>query len=328
MRALSDQHVTIEKMADHPCASPVADELIHEIIAADVGRGIVALAAAAGPAQITRAVGLLSGSARVGVVTGFFVPRAAKPAGETDGPLGAVQVVSCLESLGVQVELITDEPCAPVLQAAKDAAGCRASLYVAPLDPGAYLAWQDVQLSRWRNPDSPLDGLVFIERVGPSRSGPPRNMLGEDISAWTAPLHVLADAGPWYTIGVGDGGNEIGMGRYDAELLSAVPYGEFVQCTTTADAIVVCGVSNWGAAGLVAALSCLTECSGCATALDEHFAYKILMAMVDAGAVDGVTAKQEACVDGMPWQTSAEVLTKLARVVREPHLDTANQSVD
>jgi hypothetical protein len=52
------------------------------------------------------------------------------------------------------------------------------------------------------------------------------------------------------------------------------------------------------------------------------------MAMVDAGAVDGVTAKQEACVDGMPWQTSAEVLTKLARVVREPHLDTANQSVD
>ncbi len=37
-------------------------------------------------------------------------------------------------------------------------------------------------------------------------------MRGTDISAYAAPLDRLFSAGPWRTIAIGDGGNEIGMG--------------------------------------------------------------------------------------------------------------------
>ena len=59
-----------------------------------------------------------------------------------------------------------------------------------------------------------IDTLVYIERVGPARDGSPHNMRGIDITEWTAPLSQLTLLG-LHTIGVGDGGNEIGMGRVE-----------------------------------------------------------------------------------------------------------------
>ena len=56
-----------------------------------------------------------------------------------------------------------------------------------------------------------LDALS-IERCGRSADGAPRNMRGEDISAFATPLDDLFVAGPWQRIAIGDGGNEIGMG--------------------------------------------------------------------------------------------------------------------
>ena len=59
---------------------------------------------------------------------------------------------------------------------------------------------------------------MSIERCGRSADGAPRNMRGEDISAYTTPLDDLFSAGPWDTIAIGDGGNEIGMGRLAASV--------------------------------------------------------------------------------------------------------------
>src|SRR5260370_4005785 len=47
-------------------------------------------------------------NASIAIVTGFFIPHAQPPAGETDGPLGAIALARALTPLGIHVALITD----------------------------------------------------------------------------------------------------------------------------------------------------------------------------------------------------------------------------
>ena len=106
----------------------------------------------------------------------------------------------------------------------------------------------------WRS--AGVSHAVAIERCGRSADGRPRNMRGVDVSPWTAPLDDLFLAGPWVRLAVGDGGNEIGMGKLPAGLIArTVPNGEKIACVTSCDQLVVAGVSNWGAYGLMAALA-------------------------------------------------------------------------
>jgi hypothetical protein len=81
------------------------------------------------------------------------------------------------------------------------------------------------------------------------------------MSRETAPLHLLfsdpAAKRRWYTIGIGDGGNEIGMGSLPKEIIeSGIPNGEVIAAATPVDSLIVAGVSNWGGYGLLAAMAC------------------------------------------------------------------------
>ncbi len=49
--------------------------------------------------------------ARVAIVTGFYIPHADPPCGETDGPLGALFLARALIPLGINVVLIRPDPC-------------------------------------------------------------------------------------------------------------------------------------------------------------------------------------------------------------------------
>src|SRR5918995_195414 len=69
----------------------------------------------------------------------------------------------------------------------------------------------DRLIGDWRS--TGVSHAVAIERCGRSADGRPRNMRGVDVSPWTAPLDDLFLAGPWIRLAVGDGGNEIGMGK-------------------------------------------------------------------------------------------------------------------
>src|SRR5262245_6932930 len=55
--------------------------------------------------------------AAVGVVTGFYIPRATPPAAETDGPLGALFLARALVPVGVGVSIITDPSCLRAVRA-------------------------------------------------------------------------------------------------------------------------------------------------------------------------------------------------------------------
>ncbi len=143
---------------------------------------------------------------------------------------------------------------------------------------------------RWR--EVGISHAVAIERCGRSPDGRPRNMRGVDVSAWTAPLDDLFLGGPWRKLAVGDGGNEIGMGKLPDGLIARfVPNGASIACVTSCDHLVVAGVSNWGAYGRMAALAVLrpewSPIIGRFLTAERDLA--VTRATVDkAGAVDGV----------------------------------------
>jgi hypothetical protein len=267
------------------------------------------------------------------VVTGFFIRTAAPPAGETDGPLGAVFLARALTPLDVRVVLITDDFCERALHAGLGECGLRKQVPVVVLPtPEQTKSMNADDYRRYvadRTP--PLTHLLAIERVGPSHvcdELPPEHrdrchtMRGIDITDMMSPAHLLFEksAGGPVTIGIGDGGNEIGMGKIPRDVIDRnIPRGGLVACRIPTDRLIVCGVSNWGAYALAAGVHGLRGNRVDATLFDPARELQILEVMVDEGElVDGVLGKPSATVDGLTWEQYASILTRIETCVRQP----------
>lgn len=283
------------------------ESLIHE----EVGRNIDGLFASA-KGGLWRAASEFAATRQpsLGIMTGFYVPLGTPPAAETDGPVGAAMLAIALARAGVPCRLVTDEPCRATCAAALR--GSDVPLDVVPLGGSV-----EETVARWRQHG--VTHALSIERCGRSADGAPRNMRGEDISAFTTPLDDLFLAGPWVRIAIGDGGNEIGMGSIPASVIGAhVVHGEKIACATPADHLIVSGVSNWGAYALVAALAVLREDwrATLIASLDEERDEAILRAMVNEGpAVDGVTRQRTLTVDSLPASVHHAKLRAIRAVV-------------
>jgi hypothetical protein len=161
--------------------------------------------------------------------------------------------------------------------------------------------------------------LVAIERPGRTRGGKYLSMRGESVGEWNGPLDALFLEAPrrLVTVGVGDGGNEIGMGALRARLRHAGAHIRKVASVVPARHVVVAGVSNWGAYGIVVELARLSKRPLLHTADDER---RMVRACVAAGAVDGITRKREATVDALPLEAHAGMV-ELMRLIQDstPH---------
>jgi hypothetical protein len=269
---------------------------IEREVQTDVGRNIGPLCAAASGGLWGAASALATAQpCRVGLITGFFVPLGAPPAAETDGPAGAALLARGLVKLGIPCRLATDEPCRNACSVALAAAGAAE----VAVDAAAIGAPVGAIIETWRA--AGMTHAVSIERCGRSRDGTPRNMRGEQIEAYTAPLDDLFAAGPWETIAIGDGGNEIGMGALPPSLIArCVEHGETIAAVTPARHLIVAGVSHWGAYALIGALASIREdwrepLLQCLDAsLDRHIVEVMLR---DGPAVDGVSRRQALTID-------------------------------
>jgi D-glutamate cyclase len=287
-------------------------EAIEALICRDVGRGTQALIDAT-RGELASAARSLAEATSVGLITGFFVPRGDVAAAETDGPVGTALLAAALAACGVAARIAVDSPCADAVRAAAAASGHEVRVdEVGVVDqPGIERvaeAWKQAGVSH----------AAAIERCGIAADGRPRNMRGVDVSPWTAPLDDLFLGGAWRRIAVGDGGNEIGMGKLPPGLIAQhVPNGAEIACVTPCDHLVVAGVSNWGAYGLMAGLA-LTRPEWSATIdrfLTAELDLSVTRAIVDeAGAVDGVTARREATVDGFGPEVHGAVIDGLRRI--------------
>lgn len=192
----------------------------------------------------------------------------------------------------------------------------------------------------WREgPGKNLSHLIAIERVGPSHTAdslarqarpgpvpaeqfaaklPPEhrdcchNMRGENINLFSGDVHKLFEESAERsrqikTIGIGDGANEIGMGAAAWEDLERRLSGEQsgrVPCRIATDWNIVAGTSNWGGYALAAALAHLRGNTSSLDRFDAAHELRVLQEMVAHGpAVDGVTRRREATVDGLPFLT-------------------------
>jgi hypothetical protein len=285
---------------------------IEALVCRDVGRKTDELIKASA-GELALAARALAGAASVGLITGFFVPRGEVAAPETDGPVGTALLAAALAACGVPARIAVDTPCAAAVRAAVDAAGGGVAVDEVGVNEGL-----DRLIGDWRH--TRVSHAVAIERCGRSADGRPRNMRGVDVSPWTAPLDDLFLAGPWIRLAVGDGGNEIGMGKLPSGLIGrTVPNGEKIACVTSCDQLVVAGVSNWGAYGLMAALAVTRPdwAAKIAKFLTAERDLTVTRATVDkAGAVDGVTARREATVDGFGPEIHGPLIDELGRIAR------------
>jgi hypothetical protein len=292
---------------------------IERLIHRDVGRGMGGVFRATEGGLWGAASALAASFApRIGLITGFFVPGGDPPAAETDGPAGAALLAFAFTRIGLPCRVATDTICQSACRAALDAAGASE----VPVDILAPEDSADGLVDLWRRERT--DWVIAIERCGPAADGRPRNMRGTDIAAHAAPLDRLFSAGPWQTIAIGDGGNEIGMGRVARSLIAQyVPLGDRIGCVVPADFLIAAGVSHWGAYALLAGLAALRPdwSAAASAALNPALDRAVVEAMVrDGPAVDGITLRREATIDAVSMDVHHEVLnTILAAMPRSPN---------
>jgi len=137
-------------------------------------------------------------------------------------------------------------------------------------------------------------------------------MRGESVAALTSSIDdlFLQAKGRIPTVGVGDGGNEIGMGNLASQIRESL---ELSPCVVEVDNLVLASVSNWGAYGIAA---CLEELSDTPLLPEWQEVYDFLVCTVELGSVDGVTREPVATVDGYALSVSQSVYQNLLRLVR------------
>ncbi len=274
---------------------------IEEIILRNDRRGISALKPFLADDFCTEAAQyILDNPGSAIVCTGFYIRAAGAP--ETDGPPGAVFIGRALESLGYSVTHVTDSFSSPAL------------IGPVPADRVVEFPVTDEASSR-QYADNLLKELkpsvlVSIERGGMTRDGLYLNMRGVDYSSYNAKLDYLF-SGDVPSVGIGDGGNEIGMGN----LAEEIPQFETLPddpAVTPVDKLIIASVSNWGGYGLIAALSLLAGKNLLPSVQEEE---DMIRRMVDAGAVDGVSGNKAYLVDAFSLSENGKILAALHEVL-------------
>ena len=256
--------------------------------------------------QMEKAAAELFNGSRIFIVTGFVIRQAM--AGETDGPIGAVALASALEQLGKETVLITDRYSSSLLHQALKVKGMKTPVEI--IRHGEELDMSKQILKKYRP-----SHIVAIERPGRAADGKCYSMRGEDLSDLVANTDILFEQAKQQripTIAVGDGGNEVGMGKIRSQVIRTVYKGDQVCAVFATDILILAGVSNWGGHALAAALSIKARRM---LLHDQEAEIRLLKTIVQSGAVDGCTKKPTLTVDGLSLKDNLEILNCLRGVV-------------
>lgn len=250
---------------------------------------------------------------RVLILTGFPVlDKEGCPHAETDGPIGAAEIACTLALLGSRVWLASDSTDYEVLAAAAKVYGedtgidiydysgqalsvsadskGRVDLVKIPFEHTAEFADEFFKANE-------ITHLISIERPGKGSCGHFCSMRGAYLDDYVADTDCFLSHFKGVSIAVGDGGNELGMGKYKSRIVGSVPHGEDIVASLSADHVLTAGVSNWWGAGLAALLSYK---SGKKLLVGAETEKAALAEMLKARALDGCSAKAEMTVDSLP----------------------------
>jgi hypothetical protein len=254
--------------------------------------------------------------ARVLLVSGAAVPGH-MPVGENDGPIGTVVLARALVAMGHSVRILTDPVAAEPFRGLLRATG----LEIEVLEIGLKdLAMQERLAAQ-------SDILCAIERLGGNANGIIYGATGVSRAPFRANLDHLFRKGRALgkrTIGIGDGGNEIGFGNVHSRLSEVSPQFNFKDVTpcgggvysvVETDVLLVANSSNMGANAVTAALALLRrDLSLCHTAEAE---FALAHVGVGLGLIDGGSGLLRPWCDGIPPRANAAVVEVLHTIVSQ-----------
>lgn len=266
------------------------------------------------------------------IATGWVdQPEIAPECGESDGPPGAVALARALRvGLKAAPVIVTDACLVPGIKQVARGAGFQC---VPPENLAFSIARDklltvsvlpfpnDVDSSKAES-ERLLNDLnptlcIAIERGGMNGAGVIHNMQGRDTGSSQAKLDYLFMAArekKIATLGIGDGGNEIGMGNIAAEIRQHVPYGEKCNCpcggglapATLVDVLVAATVSNWGGYAIAAMLA--ASVGNLDVANNGKREKRVLTAAADAGFHNTIGGSVTPGVDGCDAVTHIAVV--------------------
>ncbi len=267
------------------------------------------------------------------VVTGAGTPPGL-PKGETDGPMGAAAIARAISlGLGAKPVMVGEErnlrstiECTEAVglmvvdeDLFAQRGGCaHAVSFPLGADAGKKAA---AQLFARFSPTA----IIFVEKGGPNEKGVFHSIMGTGRpDDQMANAHLLADLAAEkgvLTIGIGDGGNEIGCGNIIEDVQKVQPYGRKCQCPCGAgvatvarcDHLIFCAVSNWGGYALAAALGGLLDKPSLLH--DVEMEHQLLYASLRGGALDGAYATLIPYVDGTNAAVQKSIVTLLHQIV-------------
>ncbi|WP_293800135.1 DUF4392 domain-containing protein [uncultured Bosea sp.] len=271
---------------------------------------------------------------RVLILSGFIMRDYGLP--ETDGPIGAAVLARALSmGLGAVPIGVSEDSIVPCMRACFSTAG------LIPAEPGRLdsgrhrygLSGFPVNEDEARRAARDLldqhrpKALIAVERPGAGKDGEYHGGGGFEVSSFTAKTDILyaeARKAGIPTIGIGDLGNELGMGAVADIVASDVPNGVVIAAQQPADVTVVANISNWGAYGVAACLAALTDNSDAFH--DGQHEKRLIEACVQAGGIDPVGGQLRLYVDGTDAHTNASLVDLLRSIVDLSQREGANIS--
>lgn len=275
---------------------------------------------------------------RVLILTGFLTPLP-----ETDGLVGSAVLALALErALGVVPVFAAEADVLPPLIAALRAAGLNVCAgFDATEDishPAVVLEFPrdrpaaDTAATSLASATGP-QACITVERPGANPKGQYHFSAGGNVTRWIAPIDLLYDRVREMgalTIGIGDRGNELGLGAIGEVVRTEMPAGADCgcgcglgnACMTPADHTLVGTTSDWSAYALAA---CLSYLRADWLALISAQAYRrVLHEAVQNGAIDGPSKYAVPFIDGVDDGFNGHLLELMRGAAAYPSRFTAH----
>ncbi|XP_022085972.1 D-glutamate cyclase, mitochondrial-like isoform X2 [Acanthaster planci] len=223
------------------------------------------------PDDLLKSVLALSHASSVAVTTGFPCFLNNKNPYGNDGPPGAIAIAMMLQILGKEVDLVVDNalygPLTMVLEAMVEKNVLVRPISVVQFPPEGEEDSLETAKKFLLNDGSNTpryDHLLAIERSGKAEDGGYYTMKAIDVGRLVGGIDWLflaaADLPKVHTSGIGDGGNELRMGKVRDMVHLDIPQGPTITCSVASDFLLTAGVSNWGGYAVAVGLYLVSVC--------------------------------------------------------------------
>ncbi len=266
------------------------------------------------------------------IATGFIIPPWFRP--EHDGPAGAATLARALNlALDVTPVIVCEKVIKERMRALCETCGLEVTEYEEAKRFPRRIAIEDLPIAdeaAKKRAKMVLDEMnpsmmIAIEKAAPNEKGIYHTGVGYDVTGIEGKIqHLFEEAGRRgvFTIGIGDGGNEVGMGCIKETIKRVLPTGAKCGCPCGAgthsniatDLLIVAMVSNWGAYAIEALLA---VAKGRPEILhDRALEERVFQAAISGGLIDpaaGLSMDSGDAIDKSVHLAVIDMLTFIAK---------------